>query len=412
MDILSVGVVLLGGLSVVAGQEFSSFTAESAKEAAAQTTAASGKSILASKFLQPAGGGFTPEAWNAMTILQRVQAYDWTKEAVILASILAYILLHMVGVRLNRRKVTSWISANKEVLTNQFYQVGTRAGADTNDLLSLTEEDGATAYTTYATGRLNVQSLIVRFRLLGRQNFITLSMEYITSFFFNGFTPRDAVDVVITPDKTASKKIEPFIFAIVHKEKMRTAREDNYYLSLTRTVDSAKLPPTFTFMSEATEINEALFTEELSEAIQEAGNVLNYIAITDQASNAPSGLEDVEPQTLVAISLNYPSNEAEGRASAKLINTALNLVDHLVSKKPWRPEVARKIKATREAEIKKIQRSIEAAKAEEIAQKKAEQKREETKSERNLSQAEQKKLEQKRREKDMRKARNRQTRRG
>jgi hypothetical protein len=343
-----------------------------------------------------------------MTVKQRVLAYNWNKEGLIVLSILGYIILHYFGIRLNQKKVEGWIKSHRQVLSSQFYQVGPDASVQGAKDIDLTKTDGATAFNTYATGRLNAKYLLTRFRLLGRQNFMTLSMEYVTSFFIEGFTPRDAIDVHIEPTNTVDNG---FIFAIVNKANMRRARDDNYYLSLTKTIDSEKLPQSFTFMSEGAEINDFMLTKELRDALENADNVVDYLAVTDQLNTAPTSLEDLESTPRIVIALRFPSNEADEIASAKIVDAAVNLADVLASKKPWRPEVARKIKATREAEIKKVQKNLDAQKAEKLAVKKAEAKRD-LKGSSRLSADEQRKLDQKEREKEQRKLRSRQVKRG
>jgi hypothetical protein len=223
-----------------------------------------------------------------------------------------------------------------------------------------------------------------------------LAMEYVMSFAMGGFEPKDVIDVFIIP--AADSKFEPFIFGVVNKDYMKTARDENYYLSLTRTSDSPKLPPYMTFMSESSEITDTIFSSELSEAVHEAGasHVLQAITVTDQLSDRPKSLEDAQSRPRIILTLKFPRNEAEKNASIKIVNAAINLVDVCIEKAKWRPEVARKVKATREAELKKVQKALDEVKAEELAQKKAEQKREQQESRQKLSS----KAEQKEREKE------------
>lgn len=120
-----------------------------------------------------------------------------------------------------------------------------------------------TSYATFATGRENIQSLTCDFDLIGRHNLITLAFEYILGFFFSVPAPEDVIKIEIVPNA----KILPFVFAIVNKNHMQSAREKNYFLSLTRTADSDKLPSSFVFMTESNELTQLLFSEDLSSAV-------------------------------------------------------------------------------------------------------------------------------------------------
>lgn len=354
--------------------------------------------------------GISNEDWNNMTILQRMKVYDWSKELIIVGFIAVYIILHYIGVGINRRKVTNWVKVHKEVLSSQFYQVGSEANKEGQKDQDLVICESPISYIAYATGRIDIKCLTGNFDLLGRQNFITLAMEYIFDFFSSGSTPGDKIRFVITPSNPSA--IEGFVFAVVNKSCMRAAREDNYFLSLTKTSDSAKLPTQFSFMSESAEITDIMYSKELADAIKDSGNVLQFLAISDLPEIAPSKLSDLVSSPKVEISLKFPSNEKEATASAKILDAAINLVDVLVSKKPFRSEVSKKTKATRDAELKKAQKNIEFQKQEQMAIKKAELKREQEANIAKLSPAEQRKAEQKEREKDLRRQRNKQTKKG
>ncbi|CAN6674373.1 hypothetical protein TRVA0_052S00760 [Trichomonascus vanleenenianus] len=336
------------------------------------------------------------KSWADKTIVERVQAYDWTKEGIIVATLLAYVASHYWGVGQNKKTVNSWVSKHRDVLDAQFAQVGTNVPGQ-----ELVVADSPTLYTTYATGRTNVKSMVARMTLKGRQNIATLLVEYGLSMFYGGFEPKDEINVLLTPHDDA--KIDSFVFAVVNKNVMNSAREKNYYLSLTRTTDSEKLPPYLTFMSENHEITEHMFTPELAEAVADSEHVLQWIAVTDLPSDRPVKLEDMTSRPRVHIVLKFPRNAKEEAASQRLVNAAINMVDVAVAKGQWRPEVSRKIKAVRETELKKVQKAIDDEKAEEAAQKKAEARREEKRQLAKLSPAELRKKELKEREREQKK---------
>ena len=340
-------------------------------------------------------------AWFELSIIERLLKYDWSKELIIIASIIAFILAHLYGASTNKKKVENWIDAHREVLKEEFFQVGFKNGKEY-------VSESPVNYVSFATGRLFINSLTTNFTLKGRQNIISLTLEYILSFFFNVAAPTD-IDIAISINKNTP--LNGFVFAIVNKEIMKRAREEKYYLSLSKTTDSPKLPVNFVFMSEATEITDNLFTPELEEAVQKAANVLNFVAFTDQRAEHPETVEDIESFPRIVLSLKFPSNEEEAKTSAAILSAAINLVE-VASKQKLRPETIRKLKNVRESAVKKINKLQDEKKAEELAQKKAEEKREERNRISKLSPAEQKKHEEKERQKEQRKQRSKQMRRG
>lgn len=269
--------------------------------------------------------------------------------------------------------------------------------------------DSPTEYVTYATGRQNIDSLTGEFSLQGRQNLISLVLEYIMGFLFSLPPPADVIKIVITPNRKAP--INNLVFAIVNKEIMKRSREENYFLSLTKTSDSPKLPINFVFMSENPEVTEILFSPELAEAVQTSQNVLDILALSDQRKGRPENIEDVESIPSLTLTLKFPETEEDGTTSRALLSAAIRLVDIAVETS-LRPEVVKKIKATRETELKKIIKAKDEEKAEELANKKLEEKREQRNRVSKLSPAEQKKIEDKERNKEQRKMRSKQMKRG
>jgi hypothetical protein len=68
---------------------------------------------------------------------------------------------------------------------------------------------------------------------------------------------------------------------------MKDLREERYDVSITFTKDHAKLPNWATVMSESAEITNALLTDELVDAINKAGDLFDYLIITDQPVEKP-----------------------------------------------------------------------------------------------------------------------------
>lgn len=357
---------------------------------------------------------YTPEAWAALSIQERLLHYDWSKEAFILAFIVFYVGLFYLGASFNKKKINGWVDANKAVLASQFYQIGANpVGVKDRKILV---SDTPSNFTTYATGRVNIDSLTAKSKLKTRQNILTLIFEYVFSFFMDA-VPVPADEVTITLKLNKSANVPDGIWAIVHKDAMRKAREDLYFLSLTKTSDSDKLPVSCVFMSENSELTEKLYNPALKELLTETAPYFRYLAITDLPAERPNKASEYEKSLVgatktVVLKLNIPSGATDLAKTAQLLETAINLAD-TAAKLNLRPEVAKKIRATREAEMKKVQKVADEERAEEEAEKRAAAKKEaETKAISSLSPEAQRKAEQKLREKEARKAQKKQTRKG
>jgi hypothetical protein len=87
--------------------------------------------------------------------------------------------------------------------------------------------------------------------------------------------------------KDTKSSYDGFVWAIVNKETMKQLRDDRYDVSITTTKDNPKLPVWATVMSESAEITDFLLTPELIKAVEEAGELLNHLIITDQPIDQP-----------------------------------------------------------------------------------------------------------------------------
>jgi hypothetical protein len=80
---------------------------------------------------------------------------------------------------------------------------------------------------------------------------------------------------------------DDFVWAVVNKDSMKSLRDARYDLSITTTKDSPKLPIWATVMSESAEVTDMLLTPEFIKAIKQAGDMMDYIIITDQPIEKP-----------------------------------------------------------------------------------------------------------------------------
>ena len=239
--------------------------------------------------------------------------------------------LHIWGRRINKRKAKGWIQAHAPVLEKEYALVGFGGRKEptvddvqsrglsksiTSDDLKIPEElfkeKTAQEYVTYATGRQNVAFTDVNVTLFKRYNPATLIVEFILSFLFDSirapaermeattyvFDGREKdlvparsqqqLEAIEAQAKSKSSVYDQFVFAVVHKDLMRTLREDRYDLSLTGTKDHAGLPPWATTMSESAAITDQLLTPDLIKAVEKAGDNLEYLLITDQPIDKPT----------------------------------------------------------------------------------------------------------------------------
>lgn len=162
-------------------------------------------------------------------------------------------------------------------------------------------------FATYGTGRQNVAFMDVKLTLKKRFNPITVMVESVTGFFFESFQPpEDALEATlypfdgressIVPPTPGSAELPPrdskssydgFVWAVVGKDKMKALRDDRYDVSITFTKDNPRLPPWVTVMSESAEITDTLLTNELVSAIKQAGDLFDYLIVSDQPLEKP-----------------------------------------------------------------------------------------------------------------------------
>ncbi|KAK4106442.1 DUF1682-domain-containing protein [Parathielavia hyrcaniae] len=349
----------------------------------------------------PAARPYT--AWYR--VHERHSLSEFKAEGVILSVITVFLLLHLFGARLNRNKARQWIRAHSAALSFEFASVGfagvPAAAADKkgDELLqaladshvqqgdNLLKENSLFEFATYATGRTNVAFVDVKLTLLKRFNPLVVLIETAMAFFFDsGEQLQDSVEAVLYPfdgkealtvpglpgaaelrgNKEGKSAYDGFVWAIVHKERMKQVRDDRYDVSLTVTKDNPKLPNWLTVMTESAEITEALLTPELIKAAELTGDQFEYLIVTDQPIEKPKTLDETTPRKRIFLKYRLPSNN-EYTNLVPIFKYFLRLPDRLVQGAHWRPEVLRKVKAAREATISQIKKVDEEKLAEERA---------------------------------------------
>jgi hypothetical protein len=258
---------------------------------------------------------------------ERYSLSDFKQEGVILGLILIIVAIHLYGTRANRQKAKKWIAAHAPVLQKEFALVGFggRVSPSVEDVESeglaksmasdslelpvdILKEKSPQEFATYATGRQNIAFLDINLNLFKRYSPLTMLGEYVLSLFFETMpAPVEGMEAILYPfdgrealtipgqapgahelRKDSKSSYDGFVWAIVNKETMKQLRDDRYDVSITTTKDSPKLPNWVTVMSESAEITDFLLTPELVKAIEDAGELLNHLIITDQPIDQPT----------------------------------------------------------------------------------------------------------------------------
>ncbi|CAG8973504.1 hypothetical protein HYALB_00002829 [Hymenoscyphus albidus] len=334
---------------------------------------------------------------------ERHSLSDFKQEGLILSFIAVIIVIHLFGTGTNQKKAKSWIAAHSSLLKKEFALVGFGgpqppsvddvqseglAKSLASDTLHLPEdllkEKSPYEFATYATGRLNIAFLDVNLTLHKRYSPVSTIAEYAMSLFFESMpTPAERMEAIIYPfdgrealsvpgappgaqevRKDPKSNYDGFVWALVNKDTMKQLRDDRYDVSLTGTKDSPKLPNWVTVMSESAEITEFMLTPELIKAVEEAGELLEHLIISDQPVDQPQRLDDTAPKKRIQLSYTIPSSGDYSKLTP-IFTYFLRLTDTLVQGAHFRPEVLRKVRTTREDAIRKLQKADEEEKAEE-----------------------------------------------
>ncbi|KAI1337750.1 DUF1682 domain protein [Xylariaceae sp. FL0016] len=374
----------------------------------------------------PAPTGVPYTKWY--NVHERHSLSEFKAEGVILSVIAILFTLHFIGTKLNRAKSKAWIKAHAPVLTSEYALVGF-GGSTPEQPEKLLKEKSLFEFASYATGRQNVAFMDIKLSLIRRFNPLMTAAETALSFFFDSFAaPEDSAEVIMYPfdgkeaqivpgipgatelrSKDSKSGFDGFVWAVVNKDKMKQLRDERYDVSITFTKDNPKLPIWTTVMSESAEITSALLTDELAAAIKQAGDLLDYIIVSDQPVEKPTKMDDTVPRKRIYLKYRLPSSNKYDDI-LPLFSAFQRLPDHLASSAHFRPEVMRKVKAVRDANVKEIQKAAEEEKAEERAleREKAKKAKRETALSGMDAKAQKKYLERER-EKEVRKASKKQT---
>lgn len=226
----------------------------------------------------------------------------------------------MWGSRKNRSRARNWIASHGPVLQQEYaivgfekppkeMPVGSLNVNSTKDPWLLLKEKSLVEYASYATGRQNVAFTDIKLTLIRRHNPMALLGEEGLGFFLeNQPAPRERLEATSylfdgqenelapllrakvggdeKPEKFNST-YDSFVFAVVHKDLMKSIREARYDISLTVTKDHQKLPPWAVTMSESAEVTEALLTPELIKCLSQVESLFESLIVTDMPIDKP-----------------------------------------------------------------------------------------------------------------------------
>lgn len=381
---------------------------------------------------QPTGDVVWTKWYN---VHERHSLSEFKAEGIILVLASIILLFHVFGTRANRSKGRAWIKAHAPTMKREFASVGFR-GVPTLDAdfdpKSFIKEKSLFEFASYATGRQNVAFMDVKITLAKRfnpfLNYIELGLSLVTDTFA---APEEAVEATIYPfdgkeeltlppsaggvearPRDSKSTYDGFVWAIVNKSSMQKLRDDRYDVSLTATKDNSKLPNWLTIMSESAEITDTFLTSELIEAVTKAGEAFDYIIISDQPTDKPTRLEETAPRKRVFLKYRLPSNNNYDQF-VPLFEHFLRIPDALVKDAHFRPEVLKRVRATREATISQIKKTIEDEKNEERQVEKEKAKKAKRDADlKGLDAKAQKKYLEKEKDKEMRKSQKKMTMRG
>jgi hypothetical protein len=243
---------------------------------------------------------------------------DFYQELFIIPILVLIVGINIWGSRANRSRAKQWAASHLPLLESEFASVGfdgrkgvklsegkvagSAVSGSTDVPDDIIKEKSKDTYITYATGRQNIAWLDVKITLWPRYNPFKGLAELVLSFFFDTVAPPaerieatayafDGKEKLLLQGGNASQSKESnfdgFVWAIVHKDKMNQLRQDRYDLSLTSTKDHAKLPDWCTVMTESAEVTEALLTPDLIKAVNDAGEDLESLIVSDQPVDAP-----------------------------------------------------------------------------------------------------------------------------
>ncbi|CAO1614116.1 unnamed protein product [Parajaminaea phylloscopi] len=281
---------------------------------------------------------------HAITSKVSVRPIDFRLEAAVALVAVAYVLLHLVGQKKNRRLADTWVAQALPAVEKEFATTA-KDGEGKGELLLWNGGDEA---VFYASGRRGVESMHAHFHLTPRHD--PLLHVYHTLYDVALATPvssvRDTLTLTFqlppTTDNTSG------VFAIVDKsvlQSLRTVRP--FDLSFARLLDANDdreqrgLDRKWAIMSENAELTDGFLGETGSRGDErrakigiqrvinsDAGNYLESLILTDLPQDRPEEVAKLSSHPrLLILNLRVPTSAAAARASLPLFALCTNILD-------------------------------------------------------------------------------------
>lgn len=372
----------------------------------------------------------------AMGFLGRVQAYNWIQEIVLGGIVIFMLCLYKFGTGANLSRGDKLFASVHDFLRNElsFARVGFTAPGSKESIHM--DQHLHTWMTSFATGRSGIDCVNVNLHLYPRNNPLTMLLENVIGWYFPILAfdvDNEFCEIIVRPNgvyvgsETANVNANAkevmnnfkFIASIVNKTVMNQSRHDNYYLSLTHTVDGEDIPDQYVYMSEMNQLNGffAAYAKKdvLNELLNKATDFLDFISFTDLPGDKPENVSVWNANKLqrCVIRTKVPTNQKELDLLNKIIALVVEMYDNytrvLVQKNEpsfITTDMLKKATNFRAAEMEKIDK---VAKEAALAAEKENQKDAEREKRRNLKKSgELEKLDKKMKEKRERRQRNKQ----
>ncbi|KAL2710262.1 hypothetical protein KLU848_1057 [Kluyveromyces marxianus] len=377
------------------------------------------------------------EEQQELGIWGRIKYYNWNFEFAMLGIMVILFLISYYGKTLNNKYADKiFVTLNKFLLTElSFAKVGFSASGKK---LPYVEEQNNTWFTTFATGRSTIESVIIKAHLKPRHNPLALMTQVALANTFPSLVESDVnefISVTITPNgqfvATEDAKVSPnaaetlskfkFITSVVNKSVMTKARDSNYFLSLTHTSESDAVPLEYVFMSESNKLNGFIphYTDsEFGELLTKCSKFLQFIAFTDLPEEKPitDKLWDANQSPRCIIKTALITSDKDIELLKELISKVVEIFDTVTKEIQTKStntfvtaDILKKSIQLRKEELAKIIKVMKQVEREMIQEKKLEEEKQKRKNLRNQhSEKELDKIEQKKREKRERRMKNKQ----
>lgn len=345
---------------------------------------------------------------KAMTTLERFKLYNWTFELLCLGIMVTILVVSQIGTRMNLSMADKLFDSLLTYLkdTLMFARVGLHGPVATKK--HYLDNYLHTWLTSFATGRSTIESVYIKLHLLRRNNVFSLIADNIVGSLFPSLSPGtldEYVEIVITPNgiyvadesskwagnddgerhhslKLVNDTLNSlrFIAAIVNKSNMNKARHDNYFLSITHTMESSSLPYEYVYMCELNQLSDFFSQycgnkQQFTKFLNDAADFLQFMAFTDLPSEKPTNHKQFSESRLprCIIRAGVPKGKTQLEALNGLVGVAVEIYDNFTraamsqqqqAKTVLTTETVKKINALRDTELQKLVRAAAEAKLE------------------------------------------------